>query len=476
MACDCCGRRRSFWFQWRWPSAPLWTDRCGTAWRRIVVPCAKRLSARLGAIVLGSVMKNCRISWKLAFVTTVFGAMTTGCVSFGPSALSQTRLHYNEVVKTTAEEQLLLNIVRLRYNDTPSSLAISTIAAQFERSQSFAISPFFTAAGGDINRSFTAVLPQAQVLGADRPTFSLTPQDDQEFTRKLFTPVPLEGVIYLAKTTWPVSTIFRLYLENLNWVSNAQTASGPAPTKPPEVNDFMRGIEAMQVLQDRGQIVFGIEERSETLGGPLPTASVAARDVIEAAKSGYVYRPDEKGGNWTLIKKSQQPVLLVDPAALASPAMQEFTRTFRLKQGLLKYDITQEALHPFPSTFPAEGVTNLDLETRSLLQALYFVSHGIDIPQEHVLRGLVQVIRDNAGSLYDSRIITHGLFQVRSAGGTERPPGAFVAIQYQGYWFYIEWTDQRSKATFSLLMELARLELTGKSGPGPLLTLPLSGR
>ena len=51
-----------------------------------------------------------------------------GCSAFGPSILETSRLQYNEVVKKTAEEQLLLNIVRLRYTDTPSSLAVSAIA------------------------------------------------------------------------------------------------------------------------------------------------------------------------------------------------------------------------------------------------------------------------------------------------------------------------------------------------------------
>jgi hypothetical protein len=37
-------------------------------------------------------------------------------------------------------------------------------------------------------------------------------------------------------------------------------------------------------------------------------------------------------------------------------------------------------------------------------------------------------------------------------------------------------TDRDTKATFSLLMELARLELSGKIGPGPVLTLPVGGR
>ena len=415
--------------------------------------------------------------WKRVIVVFLACTSAGGCTTFGPQALDKTRLKYNEIVKATTEEQLLLNIVRLRYTDTPSSLAVSAIAAQFERSQIFQVTPFFTAAGGDINRSFTTVLPQAQILNADRPTFSLTPLDDGDFTRKLFTPLPLDGLIYLAKTTWPISTVFRLYLENLNWVSNAQTASGPTPNEPPDVVDFLRGIEAMQTLQDRGQLVFGLEERSETLGGPLPAASVTARDVIEAAKSGYEYRTDEKGATWTLVKKTQQPVLLVDPQTMDSDTMQVFRESFRLKRGLGKYEITQETLTPFRSSFPAEGVANLDLETRSLLQALYYVSKGVDVPPEHMSKGLVTVTRDGAGNLYDWPQMLSGLFHVRSAKGPERPPGAQVAVQYHDYWFYIDETDQDTKSTFSLLVELARLELAGgKSGPGPVLTLPLGGR
>jgi hypothetical protein len=402
--------------------------------------------------------------------------LLAGCASIGPEALRQNRLQYNEIVKTTSEEQLLLNIVRLRYTDTPSSLSVSTIAAQFERSQNLSIVPFFTAAGADSNRSFAAVLPQAGVGAADRPTISLTPLDDQEFTRKLFTPIPLDGIVYLAKTTWPISTVFRLYLENLNWVPNAQTASGPTPRVAPEFADFRRGVDALESLQARGRIVFGVEERTETLAGPLPAAAVTARDVVEAAKSGYVYRLDDKGTAWTLARKTQQPVLLVDPGAVASDEMRVVVRTFRLRPGLAKYDITQEALSPFPSTYPPEGVSSLDLETRSLLQALYYVSHGIEIPPEHASGGLVTVTHDEVGRVFDWQQLTNDLFRVRYVQSEQRPPQAHVAVRYLGYWFYIDRTDQVTKATFSLLMELARLELTGKTGSGPVLTLPVGGR
>ncbi len=65
------------------------------------------------------------------------------------------------------------------------------------------------------------------------------------------------------------------------------------------------------------------------------------------------------------------------------------------------------------------------------------------------------------------------LFHVQSAIVTAKPKNAHVAIQYKGYWFYIDDKDQASKSTFSLLMELARLELAGNNNAGPVLTLPV---
>src|SRR5262249_35692792 len=130
---------------------------------------------------------------------------------------------------------------------------------------------------------------------ADRPTFTLTPMDDQDFTRRLFTPISAEAVLYLAKTTWPISTVFRLWLENLNWVSNAQSASGPTPVESPDYLDFQRGILALQALQDRSQLVFSSEEREEQVGAALPAERVTARDVLAAAKEGFEYRASEDG-------------------------------------------------------------------------------------------------------------------------------------------------------------------------------------
>ena len=181
-------------------------------------------------------------------------------------------------------------------------------------------------------------------------------------------------------------------------------------------------------------------------------------------------------GPYNLNRVTQQPVLRIDPRAVDTPEMQDFAQVFGLKPGLTQYDVTQEALNPFPSTYPQEGVTSLDLETRSLLQTLYYVSHGVDIPPEHTARGLVTVTHEANGQVFDWIFLMRGFFSVHWSKGEKRPAAAYVAVQYKDYWFYIDDTDQDTKSTFSLLMELSRLELAGKSGSVPQLTLPLSGR
>jgi hypothetical protein len=406
-----------------------------------------------------------------AAIAALVGCALLGSCASGPAALQQTRLQYNEAVKTTTEQQLLLNIVRLRYTDTPSSLSIANIAAQFELVRQLQLTPFFAASGAEPNRSFAAVLPGAGMSYADRPTFSLVPIDDAEFTRKLFTPLTLDGVLYLAKTTWPIGTVFRLYLENLNWVPNAEFASGPTPEAGPKYSDFLVGVLALQNLQQQGRVVFSTEERFEAAGGAIPAALVNAAAVIEAAKNGMELRPDEGGQTWTLGRKTRQPVIYLDPGMLDSGPMREFVRIFGLKPGLTKYDVTVDALPPFGAS---GGRIMLDLETRSLLQAMYFVSHGVEIPPEHATRGIARTTRSDDGSVFDWHKVTQGVSRARWSAGEGPPASAHTAVSYHGHWFYIDEADHESKATFSLLMELTRLDLQAKPGDRPLLTLPLS--
>src|SRR5690348_14779544 len=104
-----------------------------------------------------------------------------GC-SFGPRALERTHGRYNEAVHEVEEEEFLRNLVRVRYNETPSSLNVASIAAQYELSAQAEARPFFIAPNPSnsnvIFKTFTAILPDVSAGGSERPTLSLVPGDD----------------------------------------------------------------------------------------------------------------------------------------------------------------------------------------------------------------------------------------------------------------------------------------------------------
>ena len=151
-------------------------------------------------------------------------------------------------------------------------------------------------------------------------------------------------------------------------------------------------------------------------------------------------------------------------------------RIFKLRKNTARFEITVEELPPFGSA-GAEGFAQVDLETRSLLQALFFVSHGVQVPAEHLSRGVARQTRRPDGTAFDWEPVLRGLFKVKSEQGDCGSEDSHVAVAYSGHCFFIDETDQDTKSTFALLMELARLEVpSGQSGRAPILTIPLGGR
>ncbi|MCP4782031.1 MAG: hypothetical protein GY878_00605 [Fuerstiella sp.] len=64
-------------------------------------------------------------------VMFIFCAITAcGCM-LGPKSLQHSRLNYNRAVQTTSREELLLNLVRMRYHESEEFLGVSSITGQY---------------------------------------------------------------------------------------------------------------------------------------------------------------------------------------------------------------------------------------------------------------------------------------------------------------------------------------------------------
>jgi hypothetical protein len=399
----------------------------------------------------------------------LFGACG-GC-AFGPHALEKTHGRYNQAVHDVDDEEFLRNIVRVRYNERPSTLNVASIAAQYELQGQAEARPFFIAPNPSnsnvIFRTFTSILPDLSASAAERPTLSLVPGDDSTAVRQFLTPISADMLVFLTQGGWPVSAVLRLWVERLNGVPNASTTSNPPREVPADYERFARAAELLQAAQDREWGSVLAEESLTEVSGPLPAESVTAAAAVEAAKEGLEYRPREDGKTWALVKRSRRLVMVIHPGAEALPEVLEMEALLNLWPGLRRYELVPSPGGvPDPARVPTEPSTALRLVPRSTAQVFYYISNGVEVPFEHLKCGLV-------GPPGDTREVTRGLFEVHACKGHKPPPCAFVAVRYRDYWYYIDDRDQASKAAFGMVMQLSRLDFKRQQiGAGPLLTLP----
>src|SRR5215471_7899632 len=109
----------------------------------------------------------------------------SGCI--GPTAVSLTRTRYNEAYRATNDEQLLLNIVRLRYADSPIFIDLPNITSQFEVSGRGNYSYGLDGAGPGLSN-----LGFGELFVRDAPTLSYHPRGGQEIAKALLSPLSAE--------------------------------------------------------------------------------------------------------------------------------------------------------------------------------------------------------------------------------------------------------------------------------------------
>ncbi len=413
------------------------------------------------------------------FVVLAWGlglASTTGGCAFGPKVLELSHGRYNEAVRLVDEEQLLRNLVHMRYNEIPLNLNVSSIAAQYELAGGAEARPFFLAPNpsGSTFRTFTSVLPDVNVSGANRPTVTLLPADNGDAVQKFLTPITVETLTFLHQTSWPVSTVMRLWIERLNGVPNAASASGPQQDQIPDFERFCRVVELCQLVRRLRLGDVRPEEHLVEVGRPQPSSAITPAATIEAEKNGLEYRPRADGTTWALVRKERRLILEVNPAALDHPILEEITSILNLQPGRPRYEIVVfPGIVPDPLQVPSPPSDELRVSLRSTAQVYFYLANGVEVPGEHLAAGLVRLPVEPDGRLFDMRAVTDGLFTVHACRGHKPPPTAFVAVKYRDYWYYIDDRDQQSKATFALVLGVSRLDFGRQQPSGPFLTLPV---
>lgn len=342
-------------------------------------------------------------------------------IQIGPDSVQDSRGEFNSVIAETNDQQLLLNLIKRRYGDSISVLEVSSVSTsvEWQRGGSLALTIFD--GGPDANN--------AGIGGAarytEKPTITYLPLKGGDFIKKVLSPVDTDMLMLLSRSGWSLDRILNLVVNNINGLDNAHSASGPSPEFAPSYRRFDKFLAAMQKVE-RNDLQFG-----------------------------YILHENEK----------KQLALYFRKNSINKPEVQNLMKIMKLDGKSNIYPIYAELE-------TEENRSEIQIDFRSLAGIQFFLSHGVDIPPEHMSQGLVQRTKNQDGTIFDWKLITGDLMTIQST--KNEPRNAAVKVFYRDYWFYISDSDITSKYTFMLLNQIASLQSGEIQESGPTLTLPVN--
>ena len=338
-------------------------------------------------------------------------AWLAGCASMGPSTIARDRVEYDYAITTSWKRSMLLNMVKLRYADTPMFLDVASII------NSYTIE-------GQVNAgiNWPGGAAQGAASGfthyADKPTITYNPLLGERFTRSLMTPMQPAVVVSLIQSGWSADMVMRMMVSSANGVDNRFGAGGRAHGADPDfaqLTGAMRRIQAsgavgMRIQPDKGQdltvLVLNRKDMPEDVARDIGTMRSILHIAPDAREIRVVYGSVPLGGEeLALVTRSMLEILLDLASAIEVPA-----------------DDVRQGVAPAPASFPEDG------------------------------RGYQPLIRIHSGD-----------------APPQRP---FVAVPYQGHWFWIDESDYPSKGIFSFVMIIFSLMDTAAPKGQPIVTVP----
>jgi hypothetical protein len=190
----------------------------------------------------------------------LLGLILTACNSIGPGTVPRDRVDYANALSDSWKDQMLLNIVRLRYSDAPTFLDVSSVISAYTMqggTQASAMANVGVPNNTTITPNGAASLSAAGGYN-DRPTISYTPLSGAKFAKSLLQPIPPEAIFSLIAAGYPSENVIPTTVSALNGVYNRTSRGGKRrPTDP----EFYPLVEAMGRIQASRSFSLRIEKQ-----------------------------------------------------------------------------------------------------------------------------------------------------------------------------------------------------------------------
>jgi hypothetical protein len=344
--------------------------------------------------------------------------LLSGCSSIGPRTVSTDSFDYTRELADSWKQRMLINMVRLRYGDTPIFLDVASVINQYSME---------TRGQASVEWQ-TPLIDNANTLGfggsatfTDRPTITYIPLSGEKFARSLMRPLPPSAVLGMIEAGYPVDVVLRVCVESINGIRNRFDAPLRDQAASPE---FYPLLERLRRIQSAGSISMRVQRTADK-----ETTVFAMKGDPDAAVN--------------------EDALFVRKTLGLDPAEEEF----RVAYGSKSRDSKE-----------------LAILTRSILQIMNNLASAIEVPETHVTAKQVKM---TSPEITPAGTTLAPLIRIHSSA--TKPDSAFVAVPYESHWFWIDNRDLHSKGTFSFMMFLFSLTETGGKEGAPVVTISAGG-
>src|SRR5215468_8618081 len=163
-------------------------------------------------------------------------SILTACASIGPRHVVHDRFDYADALSRSWKENMLLNLVKLRYADAPLFLDVSSIVEQYTLQGQLTAGAQFP-----VNSGANPSSVGGTVEWADRPTISYQPLTGSHFTKSLLTPIKPVEVMNLVQAGWPVPVVFRFGVRSNNGIGAGILTHLTTQAEDPRFAQLVRG-------------------------------------------------------------------------------------------------------------------------------------------------------------------------------------------------------------------------------------------
>ncbi len=355
---------------------------------------------------------------------TALSLLFTGCQVASKTAMGGGggRTAYNQTIQNTTNEQMLLNVVRLRYFDNPLFLDVSTVTSQYTYRTS--VSPSFKIPGFDQSHPLNV---GSSLSWQNQPTIQYSPLSGSAFANQLMQPISLKTLQQLIYTGWDVDRLFRLVVQSLNDIPNAPLAAAPANQQLVEYERFYEITSLFRQFQLEMQLHIGLVK--------VPSKENGSHDAMQIS-----FPKDGERGE-RLAKLLGSEVREVEGRYVAY----------------------------FELGFNKRG--QIGILPRSLLGCMYYASLGVHVPEYEIKQGRVHFPYVPEDEHYEWEKDLGSLLKIYFS--FYEPANAYIKVRYRNKWYYIDDSDIHSKKTFVLLQQLYNLQSISLPQPPPILTIPV---